>query len=123
LRRPGKKKIDSIKTTYLDEALADFSGYLAIDELYDGSCCVLSIVDNRRYHRLAFRVLDHKPTTKDVRAFLVEFKAELDKRGLKVRGITTDGSPLYPKVLKKLWPEVRHQVCRFHVIREIIKAS
>lgn len=121
-RPPGKKKIDTIKTTYLDEALADFSGYLAIDELYDGPCCVLSIVDNRRYNRLAFRVLNHKPTRKDVREFLTEFKAELDKRGLVVRGITTDGSPLYPKVLKKLWPDARHQVCRFHVLMDITKA-
>ncbi len=102
--------------------MANFSGYLAIDELYDGPCCVLSIVDNRRYNRLAFRVLDHKPTRKDVRAFLKEFKAHLDERGLKVRGITTDGSPLYPKVLKKLWPDVPHQSCRFHILREIVKA-
>src|SRR6266480_203243 len=103
LRRLGKKKVESISTTYLDEALANFSGYLAIDELYDGPFCVLSIVDNRRYNRLAFRVLDHKPTRKDVLAFLEEFKRQLDKRHLKVRGITTDGSALYPKVLKKLW--------------------
>lgn len=39
-----------------------------------------------------------------------------------MRGITTDGSSLYPKVLKKLWPNLRHQVCRFHVLREITKA-
>ena len=26
-----------MQTTYLDEALAGFSGYLAIDEVYDGS--------------------------------------------------------------------------------------
>lgn len=102
--------------------MANFSGYLAIDELYDGPCCVLSVVDNRRYNRLAFRVLDHKPAHKDIQAFLSEFKAELDKRGLDVRGITTDGSPLYPRVLKKLWPDVRHQVCRFHVLMEITKA-
>jgi Transposase len=102
--------------------LTDFSGYLAIDELYDGPCGVLSVVDNRRYNRLAFRVLDHKPTHKDVGAFLSEFKAELDTRGLRVRGITTDGSSLYPKVLKKLWPNVPHQVCRFHVLMEITKA-
>jgi hypothetical protein len=102
--------------------LAGFSGYLAIDELYDGPCCVLSAVDNRRYNRLAFRVLDHKPTDKDVRTFLTELKAELDRRGLVVRGITTDGSPLYPKVLKKLWPGVRHQSCRFHILMEITKS-
>ncbi len=114
--------MDTIKTTYLDEALADFSGYLTVDELYDGTCCVLSVVDNRRYNRLAFRVLDHKPKHEDARAFLTEFKAELDKRGLVVRGVTTDGSPLYPKVLKGLWPGVPHQVCRFHVIMEITRS-
>jgi hypothetical protein len=118
----GEKKRQTLTTTYLDEALADFSGYLAIDEVYDGPFGILSIVDNRRYNRLAFRVLDHDPTQDDVDAFLSEFKAHLDKRGLGVRGITTDGSSLYPKVLKELWPKVRHQVCAFHVKKEITKA-
>jgi hypothetical protein len=118
----GGKKVDGIWTTYLDEALADFSGYLAIDELYQSPFCVISIVDNRRYNRLAFRVLDHKPTEGDVRALLAEFKGRLDQRGLVVRGITTDGSPLYPKVLKQLWPGVPHQSCRFHILMEITKA-
>jgi len=107
---------------YLDEALADFSGYLAIDEVYDGPCCILSVVDNRRYQRLAFRVLEHDPTGDDVLAFLTELKGQLDDRGLSVRGITTDGSSLYPKVLKDLWPQARHQVCEFHVLKEIAKA-
>jgi Transposase len=83
---------------------------------------VLSVVDNRRYNRLAFSVLDHKPTHEDVLAFLADFKARLGERGLVARGITTDGSPLYPKVLKKLWPGVPHQSCRFHVLMEITKA-
>jgi transposase-like protein len=112
----------SISTTYLDEALADFSGYLAVDEVYDSPFCILSVVDNRQYNRLAFRVLDHDPTQDDVRAFLSDFQAQLDRRGLSVRGVTTDGSSLYPKVLKQLWPNARHQLCRFHVIKEIIKA-
>jgi hypothetical protein len=71
---------------------------------------------------LAFAVLDHDPTQDDVRAFLKEFKGQLEKRGLVVRGITTDGSQLYPKVLKELWPDVPHQVCEFHVLKEITKA-
>jgi hypothetical protein len=79
-------------------------------------------VDNRRYNRLAFRVLDHDPTQGDVLAFLSEFKGRLDRRGLSVLGVTTDGSSLYPKVLKQLWPNARHQVCRFHVLKEITKA-
>ena len=107
---------------YLDQALADFSGYLAIDEVYDGPFCILSAVDNRRYNRLAFRVLEHDPTKDDARDFLKGLKGQLDKRGLKVRGVTTDGSPLYPLTLKELWPDARHQVCEFHVIKEITKA-
>jgi hypothetical protein len=114
--------VDGISTTYLDEALANFSEYLAIDEVYDGPFCILSVVDNRRYNRLAFRVLDHDPTQDDVLAFLTEFKGQLDRRRLRVLGITTDGSALYPKVLKELWPAARHQICKFHVIKEITKA-
>jgi hypothetical protein len=44
---------------FLDWALADFSGYVAADELYDGPFCVLSAVDNRRYKRILYAVLDH----------------------------------------------------------------
>src|SRR5205823_510861 len=104
-----RKKMDSISTTDLDEVLANSSGYLAIDEVYDGPFCILSVVDNRRYNRLAFRVLEHDPAQDDVRAFLREFKGQLDGRGLSVLGITTDGSSLYPTVLKELWPKARHQ--------------
>ena len=95
---------------------------MAIDEVYDGPFCILSVVDNRRDNRLAFRVLDHDPTQDDVRVFLTAFKGQLDRRGLSVRGITTDGSSLYPKVLKELWPAARHQLCKFHVLKEIVKA-
>jgi hypothetical protein len=80
------------------------------------------VVDNRRYNRLAFRVLGHNPTQDDVRDFLKEFKGQLDKRGLNVLGVTTDGSSLYPEVLKELWPDARHQSCQFHVIKEITQA-
>jgi hypothetical protein len=122
LRRLGKKKVASISTSYLEEALANFSSYLTIDEVYDGPFCILSVVDNRRYNRLAFRVLEHDPTQDHVLAFLTEFKGQLDKRCLQVCGITTDGSSLYPKVLKELWPKTRHQICEFHVLKEITKA-
>jgi len=121
-RRPGKKSLSTLSGSYLDEALADFSGYLAIDEVYDGPFCILSVVDNRRYNRLAFAVLDHDPTHDDVRVFLKELKRQLEKRERAARGITTDGSQLYPKVLKELWPDVPHQLCEFHVLKEISKA-
>ena len=60
-------------TDFLDWALADFSGYVAADELYDGPFCILSAVDNRRYKRILYDVLDHDPTHEDIRAFLRAF--------------------------------------------------
>ena len=53
---------------------------------------------------------------------MAKFKGRLQARQLAVRGITTDGSPLYPKPLAELWPDARHQVCEFHVLKEILKA-
>jgi len=121
-RRRGKKSLASIDTEYLDRVLKTFSGYLAIDELYDGPFCVISVVDNRMYQRLAYRVLEKSPTKGDVRRFLREFAARLASRGCRVQGITTDGSSLYPQALAKVFPGVPHQVCEFHVLKEITRA-
>ena len=95
---------------------------MAVDELYDGPFCVLSVVDNRSFRRLAFKVLDHAPRAADVAAFLKPFKKELDGRGLAVRGITTDGSSLYPGPLALLFAGVPHQVCSFHVLKELTES-
>ena len=95
---------------------------MAADELYDGPFCVLSLVDNHRFERLAYRVLEQTPTQGDIREFFGSFKAHLDARGLRVLGITTDGSSLYPVVLQALFPEARHQVCEFPVLKEIPQA-
>jgi hypothetical protein len=107
---------------YLDWALADFSGYVAIDELYDGPFCVLSIVDNRTFKRLTYQVLDHDPNHQDITAFLRRFQAFLQQRSLTLRGVTTDASPLYPEPLRVVFGEVPHQICEFHVIKELTKA-
>ena len=49
----GEKKAQArMDTEFLDWALADFSGYVAADELYDGPFCVLR-VDNRCYKRIS----------------------------------------------------------------------
>jgi hypothetical protein len=108
-----------VTTEYLDGALLDFSGYIAVDELYDGPFCVLSIVDNRNFHRLIYEVLDHNPTHEDITRFFRWFRKELNQRGLKLLGVTTDGSPLYPEPLAAIFPGVPHQVCEFHVLKEI----
>src|ERR1700752_3731317 len=65
-RPGGKKAARGIDTDYLDWALADFSGFIAADELYDAPFCILSIVDNRSFKRLTYQVLTHDPTHKDI---------------------------------------------------------
>jgi hypothetical protein len=106
----------------LDGVLADFSGYIAADELYDGPYCILSIVDNHNFKRLTYEVLDHNPTEEDITRFFQRFQEALTARGLSLRGITTDGSALYPTPIWKVFGVVPHQVCQFHVIADINKA-
>jgi hypothetical protein len=43
--------------------LADFSGYIAADELYDGPFCILSIVDNHPSNASSTRFLTMTPAT------------------------------------------------------------
>jgi hypothetical protein len=109
-------------TDCLDWALADFSGYVAADELYDGPFCILSAVDNRRYKRLLYDVLDHAPTHDDIRTFLRRLHTALSARALTLVGITTDGSALYPVPLAEIFSEVPHQICAFHVLADVVKA-
>jgi phage tail protein X len=109
-------------TDFLDWALTDFSGYMAADELYDGPFCILSAVDNRRYKRILYDVLDHDPTHDDIRVFLGRLKTALTARDLTLRGVTTDGSALYPAPLLEVFGDVPHQICTFHVLAEVSKA-
>src|ERR1700694_4453214 len=122
-RRGGKRASERWECDYLPWALADFSGYLSMDELYDGPFCILSIVDNRSYKRLFYQVLEHDPKHDDMLAFLQRFQVVLQARQLTVLGITTDGSPLYPAALAAVFPRVAHQICEFHILKELNQAS
>jgi hypothetical protein len=90
--------------------------------LYDGPFCILSIVDNRTFKRLTYQVLDHDPTHTDIVALFRRFQQALTTRGLTLCGITTDGSPLYPEPITVVFGKVPHQVCTFHILREVTKA-
>jgi len=121
-RRGEKRAVERITDDYLGGVLADFCGYIAADELYDGPYCVLSIVDNHRFKRLVYEVLDHNPTEQDITKFFTRFQEELKVRGLSLKGITTDGSALYPAPIANVFGSAHHQVCQFHVIAELNKA-
>jgi hypothetical protein len=121
LKQRGKKGEATIKAQYINKALSDFSGYIAADELYDGPFCVLFIVDNHKFRRLYYEVLDYNPTNEDITRFFRRFKQMLDARDSTLKGITTDGSPLYPDPIAEVFGTVKHQSCQFHIIKEITK--
>jgi hypothetical protein len=102
--------------------LADFSGYLAADELYDGPFCVLSAVDARRQRRLLYDVLEHDPTHGDITRFLGRLNRLITAHGGVVLGITTDASPLYPQPIARVFGPIPHQVCEFHILKELTQA-
>ena len=95
---------------------------IAVDEVYDGSFCILSLVDNRAYKRLMFRVLEKSPTAEDILELLQAFQKILERRKLELLGITTDGSSLYTEPVRTVFPCVRHQICEFHVKKEVNKS-
>jgi len=109
-------------TDCLDWALADFAGYVAADELYDGPFCMLSAVEKHCDKRLLYDVLDHDPTHDDIRAFLRRWHMALSARALTLVGITTDGAALSPAPLAEICSGVPHQTCAFHVLADVVKA-
>ena len=103
--RPGGKKAEArVEADYLNWALADYSGYIAADELYDGPYCVLSIVDNRTFKRVSYRVLDHDPTHDDIREFFSAFRLALEARGLVLQGIPPTVRPCIRSRLPRFFP-------------------
>jgi transposase-like protein len=50
-----------------------------------------------------------------------QFLQKLKDRGLEVEVAITDGSPLYKDSLQSHWDGIVHQLCIFHVIKEVNK--
>jgi hypothetical protein len=121
-RLGGKKAQARLDPDFLDWALANFSGYVAADAVYEGPFGMLSAVDNRRYKRILYDVFDHDPTHDDIRAFLGRLKMALAARNLTLCGVTTDGSALSPVPLMEVFGDVPHQICTLHVLAEVGKA-
>lgn len=90
--------------------------------MYDGPFCVLCAVDGPQQHRLLYGVLDHDPDHDDIRCFLRRLQQALTARHCTVHGITTDGSALYPVPLAEFFDGVPHQVCEFHILKDLNKA-
>lgn len=121
-RRRGKKAEPQAETGYRDWALQDCAGYRAVDERYDGPCGVRSAVAGPNQRRLLDAIREHDPGHDDRRRFLDRPRSARAARGAVVRGITTDGSSLYPQPRAAVFSGVAHPVCAFHVRKELTQA-
>ena len=93
-----------------------FSGTLCIDELHLGKTTLLLATDPLQDLPVAFARID-KNDHDHMRRFLKNLKTW----GLAPEVIVTDGSNLYPELLAELWPDARHQLCVFHVLKDLHK--
>lgn len=94
----------------------NFSGLLCIDEVHDGKWTILFATDPLNDFTVSFKLVEQNDQTQ-----MDQFLQDLKDRGLKVEVVITDGSPLYKNSLQSYWAEVEHQLCIFHVIKEVNK--
>lgn len=99
---------------YRQWTLDNFSGTLCIDELHLGHRTLLLATDPLGDFPVAFALVSANDQD-HMRRFL----SNLKHHGFSPKVVVTDGSNLYPTVLADIWPAARHQLCVFHVIKDI----
>ena len=92
-----------------------FSGTLCVDELHLGPYTLLLATDPLADLPVGFALVgandqDH------MRRFL----RNLARGGVQAQVVVSDGSALYPELVTEIWPEARHQLCLFHLLRDIL---
>jgi hypothetical protein len=102
--------------THRREVLEHFSGTLCVDELHLGRFTLLLATDPLSDLPVAFALVGANDQDHMRRSL-----GNLKTWGLAPGVVVTDGSNLYPSVLGELWPDAAHQLCVFHVIKDINK--
>jgi hypothetical protein len=111
---------DQVKQLDLAEhrrmVLEHFSGTLCVDEVHLGRFTLLLATDPISDLPVAFGLVSANDQD-----HMWRFLKNLKDWGLMPQVVITDGSNLYPAVLEELWPEADHQLCVFHIIKDINK--
>jgi hypothetical protein len=94
--------------------LEHFSGTLCVDELHLGRFTLLLATDPLSDLPVAFALV-----AANDQDYMRRFLKNLKNWGLNPQVVVTDGSNLYPSVLAELWSDAEHQLCVFHIIKEI----
>ena len=101
---------------YQKWVVEEFSGVLCVDELYQDKLALLLAVDSAGQdgdRLVGYKLIHGRVESKDVEKFL----SRLRVAGIDPDEVVTDGSPIYPKALKEVWPTAVHQLCLFHESR------
>ena len=108
------ERADSInfESDYEPEAVKHFSGALAIDEVYDKEFCLFFATDPLNKRPVSFH-LCRAGNTEELKKFLLHLKSI----GVTPEVLIADGSNLYAAVPQEVWPDIKIQLCIFHVIR------
>jgi hypothetical protein len=104
------------REAHWDFVVANFSGVLCVDEVHDGGRTILFASDPLGDFTVSFDLVETNDQ-EHMNAFLQTLK----ERGLDVQVAITDGSPLYKDSLQSYWVDLAHQLCVFHVIKEVNK--
>ncbi len=103
---------------YQSRVVEEFSGILCVDEVYQGELALLLAVDPAVQdgdRLMGYQLIHGEVNRKKVEDFL----ARLRQAGIEPEQVVTDGSRLYSKTLKEVWPAVAHQLCLFHESRMV----
>jgi hypothetical protein len=95
--------------------LGRFSGTLCVDELHLGAYTLLLATDPLADLPVGFALVGAND-----RDHLRRFLGSLARWGLRPEVVVSDGSGLYPELLAEVWPQARHQLCVFHLLRDML---
>lgn len=111
--RETSKTVD--RKARLEQVLKAFSGQMSLDEVYDDGWYQLKATDPLNGLEISWKLGRGQPSKDDVRQLLQELK----DAGFAPEIVSTDGSELYPEVIKEVWPNAKQQRCVFHFIKQV----
>jgi Transposase len=95
--------------------LKRFSGTLCVDELHLGRYTLLLATDPLANLPVGFALVGANDS-----AHMGRFLRNLARWGLQPEVVVSDGSSLYPELLTEIWPDAKHQLCIFHLLRDVL---
>jgi len=95
--------------------LQRFSGTLCIDELHLGVYTLLLATDPLADLPVGFALVGAND-----QEHMGRFLRNLARWGLQPEVVVSDGSRLYPELLAQIWPDAKHQLCVFHLLRDVL---